>query len=301
MTPQNEQALDVGPQSNSDTSFRRAMRLFQSKWRVSMNYPVGVDRRGKPYGNYLTAADAQAGRNFLTEAIFQLAKKRMEASGVEPFRCLHNLLSSQPMAFNLFGPLCQDDMLAKTLLDPLLPGGVEKVKVQMEWAPTPKASYLNDATSFDVVAHYTTRAGESAVAGIEVKLSEPFSPKRYGYNDHHADRYLEFGLDSIWKNSADPELSSSAVNQIWRTHLLAQSIQKKGDVKLAYAIVLHHSGDQMCDDAVRAYRDQLTDAGKDTLLHITIGDLTQKWARLVSANADADWLARFRTRYPDPL
>lgn len=72
---------------------------------------------------------------------------------MEEFRCTRNLLSSQPMAFNLFGPLHDDPDLAGLLLDPLLPGGVKKARVDVEWAP-PRKLHLRDATSFDVVAFY---------------------------------------------------------------------------------------------------------------------------------------------------
>ncbi len=51
----------------------------------------------------LTGESANAGLNFLTPGIFALAKRRIEEGRgvVEPFRLLRNMLSSQPMCFNL--------------------------------------------------------------------------------------------------------------------------------------------------------------------------------------------------------
>ena len=293
----------IGPQCNSDGPFRRAMRLHQSKWRASQNLAIGNDARDIPYGNYLTEPDAKAGRNFLSPEIYQLAEKRIsQGAGVEPFRCLHNLLSSQPMAFNLFGPLCQDKVLAQYLLDPLLPGGASEARVTMEWAPAPRQAYLDDASSFDVVIHYTTKAGDSAIAGIEVKLTEPFSPKRYGNNDRHTNRYLKVSSDpAIWTTPGEPALSNSTWNQIWRTHLLAQSIRQAKDVTISTAVILHHSGDEKCGGAVKAYQKNLTPLGLGTLLHWTIGGLTARWKQLLSARPEAEWLDRFSERYPDPL
>ena len=99
--------------------------------------------------------------------------------GVEPFRCRCNLLSSQPMAFNLFGPLVVDRALATGLVGSLLPGQVAEVdRIDIEWAPRPKGQYLNDGTSFDVLIEATDSTDGNRVAvGIECKLTEPFSAK----------------------------------------------------------------------------------------------------------------------------
>src|SRR4051812_1513880 len=115
-----------GPQYKRDNSFTRRMRFHQSWWRVHRlqeHYPQNDATHA--FGNYLDDAAASRGRNFLTEPIADYAKQRIDnGGGVEQYRCTHNLLSSQPMAFNLFGPLHLDADLAVSLLDPLLPGGV---------------------------------------------------------------------------------------------------------------------------------------------------------------------------------
>ena len=57
----------------------------------------------------LTGESANTGLNFLTPGIIALAKQRIaEGPGAEPFRLLRNMLSSQPMCFNLFGELALD-------------------------------------------------------------------------------------------------------------------------------------------------------------------------------------------------
>ena len=172
--------------------FARRVRFHQSWWRAErIGVKAGVNNRGDAYGNFLTEADAVAGLNFLTSEIHRYATERIASGGgVEEFRCVRNLLSSQPMAFNLFGPLHDDPGLAALLLDPLLPGGVQTASVDVEWAP-PRTLHLDDATSFDVVARYVRADGREAIAGIETKLTEPFSQKVYGLDDRHTDRYRE--------------------------------------------------------------------------------------------------------------
>lgn len=181
-----------GPQYAGDDPVTCRLRFHQSWWRVDrLGAPAGVDARGTTYGNYLTEADASAGLNFLTPDIHRCALDRIDSGGgVEKFRCTRNLLSSQPMAFNLFGPLHDDPDLAALLLNPLLPGGVATATVDIEWAPSKKL-HLRDATSFDVVARYVRADGRNAIAGIETKLTEPFSQRTYGRDDHRTDRYRE--------------------------------------------------------------------------------------------------------------
>ena len=99
----------IGPEVKSDTIFRRRMRRHQGWYRdhvLGVPYGRGPNRRqGKPLGNMLTKASAELGLNFLTWGIFEVAKRRIDkgTGAVDPYRLLHNMLSSQPMCFNLFG------------------------------------------------------------------------------------------------------------------------------------------------------------------------------------------------------
>ena len=85
------------------------MRLHQSWYRhevLAAQYGTGPKRADTTYyGNMLSADAAAAGLNFLTPRIHDLAMKRIaEGLGAEDsFRLLRNMLSSQPMCFNLLG------------------------------------------------------------------------------------------------------------------------------------------------------------------------------------------------------
>jgi hypothetical protein len=100
----------VGPQSASDPMPRRRHRFHQSWYRaLILGVPAGTGPKRTDtsrYGHMLTAVDGQAGRNFLTDEIHQVADAQIAEGGtVESSRCRHNMLSSQPMCFNLFGHL----------------------------------------------------------------------------------------------------------------------------------------------------------------------------------------------------
>lgn len=288
----------LGPQYPGDDRLTARMRRHQSWWRHErLGVGWGTDTRGNPYGNYLSESDARAGKNFLMPDIHRVAEARINAGGgVEKFRCTRNLLSSQPMAFNLFGPLQLDPDLAVCLLDPLLPGGVTAATVAVEWAP-PRALHLNDSTSFDVAVHYTTRSGESAIAGIETKLTEPFSQRTYGSNDHHTERYRAVACrSSVWIDPMAESLTDKRWNQIWRNHLLVESIRQTEPGLLGSEIVVHHPLDSRCTAAIAGYSAHLT-SPEESLRTLTLDTIVGTWSSLVTADADRQWLTDFADRY----
>ena len=110
--------LDLGPQYGGDAPFAARMRRHQSWYRAQV-LGVGCGTGPRPsstarYGNMLTREDGDRGLNFVTPTAFAAARDRVAAGGgaVEPFRLFHNMLSSMPMCFNLFGPLIDDPELA---------------------------------------------------------------------------------------------------------------------------------------------------------------------------------------------
>lgn len=294
--------MELGPGYHGDDALTARMRFHQSWWRAErLGVEYGVDDRGNPYGNYLTTDDAERGLNFLTPAIHWTARERMATgSGVEAFRCTRNLLSSQPMAFNLFGPLRADPTLAALLLDPLLPGGVTAASVHIEWAP-PARDHLRDATSFDAVVRYTTKEGRPAIAAIETKLTETFSRKAYGSisDPKRRERYLAVGRRSaVWRDPEDPALADTRWNQVWRNHLLVESIRQREPDLLGSAIVVHHPLDLRCAATCEEYADFLVDSAS-TFKAVPLDVLVGVWSRVAVGRSVRSWLADFRERYLD--
>ena len=67
----------------------------------------------------LTRADGALGSNFLSDKIHMVALERFKKNvgTVEDYRLFHDMLSSMPMCFNLFGELAADLELARRLLE----------------------------------------------------------------------------------------------------------------------------------------------------------------------------------------
>ena len=190
------QNLDLGPQFSGDPPFASRMRRHQSWFRAKvlrLPYGVGPTKNSQShYGNMLTPSDGEAGRNFLTSGIFDVVLERISQGGgaIDPYRLLNNMLSSQPMCFNLFGPLAKDLTLARKFLSTLVPEKVSEVlRVEFEWAPQPSEEFLADRTAFDAFIEYRTENGELFGLGIETKLVEPFSQNMFDRPEYR--RWME--------------------------------------------------------------------------------------------------------------
>ena len=203
MTDRDLREGDLGPQFSGDGPFTARMRFHQSWYRSTvLRAPCGTGPQASSrsfYGNMLDGPSGAAGLNFLSPQIYAVARERIsQGGGVERFRCLHNMLSSQPMCFNLLGPLVGDLDLATRCMRVMLPSEVDRVtEVRIEYAPAPAHEYLGDRTSFDAFVAYLRPDGEAAFLGIETKLSEPFSPVEYQKHSYAlADRARRFPVAS---------------------------------------------------------------------------------------------------------
>ena len=84
-----------------------------------------------------------------------------------------DLLSSQPMCFNLFGELAADLELATSAARAWWPGRVERVtELRFEWSPGRRdRRYLNSRAAFDAVLTHTTSGRGRGFIGIETKYT----------------------------------------------------------------------------------------------------------------------------------
>jgi len=294
----------LGPQYGGDTPFGKRMRRHQSWYRACvLRLPFGTgpgpNDTGQ-YGNMLTRQDGKDGRNFLTPEIANVVRERLALGGgvLEVYRLRHNMLSSQPMCFNLFGPLVRDFDLARRLLAALVPEKVAHVtRVEIEWAPQPAFDYLNDHTAFDAFIEYLTVDGRMSGLGIETKLSEPFSQKEYDRSEYR--RWMEIP-DSPWRPDAWEKVSAKAHNQLWRDHLLAVALRSRRDspFSVTHLMLVRHPLDNECAHITAGYKQLLRD-GNDTLLDMPLDQLVERWLSVIGEGPHYDWLTAFKLRYLD--
>ena len=292
----------LGPQYSKDSPFAARMRLHQSWYRANvLRVPCGTGPKSTAtshYGNMLTRVDAEAGRNFLSAEIAQVARNRVAQGGgtVESFRLFHNMLSSQPMCFNLFGPLVNDRKLACRLLSPLVPEDVAEVtRVAIEWAPEPPDAYLGDRTAFDAFIEYRASDGRLCALGVETKLTEPFSQREYD-----GERYRRWmrAQNAPWRPGADATVHAIQHNQLWRDHLLAIALrhQPHSPYATTHLMLVRHPEDRDCASVLAGYRKLLRD-NDDSLIDMPLDRLVDAWTAAFDDGPQRDWIHEFRVRY----
>ncbi|MDE0029987.1 MAG: hypothetical protein OXU42_11375 [Deltaproteobacteria bacterium] len=302
----------IGPQARSDRpKFKRRMRFHQSWYRASV---LGVDygetlKDGKrrPYGNLLAERAAKDGKNFLTPKIHDVVKKRVEERGNtsvgDPSRLCRNMLSSQPMCFNLFGELACDHELASKLVRAswgrklaTLWGSdqiaVTVTDVRFEWAPAQREKFLKDRTAFDAFIEYRTEAGENGFIAVETKLTEPFSQKEYNLCDKNYSKWMT--PKSPWGDDANcAKLKAAKYNQLTRNHLLAWALLDRKKYAHGSVAVVHHPKDKHCRETVEGYRNSVPHETRLPVWRINLGGLIDSWQGV----SRAAWIRKFEERY----
>jgi len=287
--------------------FRMRMRFHQSWYR---HHVLGVEPGPNPhaggtiYGNLLLEADGDAGKNFLSGAIFGHALDRFpRALGRETTgRLYDNLLGSQTMCFNLFGSLKSDLQLATRLfrLLPGVPSDATVTSLSFEYAPN-KTEHLNDATAFDAFVEYERLGAVRGFIGVETKLTEPFSQKAYSFEERYATWMRGHPAEWWWSPESEKEFSDKEYNQLWRNHLLVFAVlhQSVPAFSEGTCAVVYPSGDKQCGHAVRAYRKLLLPAGEATLVEWPLELLYDSWSAGLASDPQREWLERFHSRYLD--
>ncbi len=289
------------------TDFRRRARLRAALWREEHGWPMGVNVDDTPLGSRLAMPEAQAaGWNFLTPRIAELAAAYADGRLAEPrakidaTRMHSDLLSSQPMCFNLFGELALDLKAATRFARRLWPGRVDRVvDVRFEhspgrWSP----AFLDNGSAFDVFLVHTTPAGGSGFVAIEVKYHENMRDKLPA---QLRPRYRELALES--GAFADPQASSlwsRGVWQLWLDHLLAWSLRRHpgSAYDTGISVLLHPAGNAEVAGVARAYSDHLVASersGAVPFQRLTLEACVDALQNVLNA----DWVPRFRSRYLD--
>lgn len=279
----------------SDNPFQREARLLQALWRERNDLPIG-DHRGRPLGSRLAMPFAeQSLANYLTDGICEVVRAEVldaTASAGKLFarpRIFNDLLSSQPMCFNLFGELQRDLDLATRALQALEPGLERVTAIGFEHSPgRGDAAYTGDRSAFDVFVEYEATDGANAFLGIEVKYHESLGDQP----SSHKRRYDELAaLMGCFDAAAMPRLKAKPLQQIWRDHLLAGSLVTAGDFERGRFAFLYPSGNVRCASAVADYASTLTDS--TSFAAWTLESVVEA----IAATSDAAWIRAFSERY----
>lgn len=247
-----------------DTRFKAAARLLQALWRTERDMPVGTHApaSGEPrkLGSRIEAGYAKKGANFLSTAIAKLAFResvyREIGAVIEQERLWTNMLSSQPLCFNLFGDLKLNPDKATKFFQYLFPDYVEEVDgIYFEHSPgRGDECFTADNTAFDVFAVCRTRAGEQGFVAIEVKYSEamaePLARLRPRYDE------LSRAV-SIYREPEAGSLRGNPLQQLWREHMLCRAMVGNGLYESGRFVLIYPKQNHHCESAAKLYQREL--------------------------------------------
>lgn len=277
-----------------DNDFQREARLRQALWMEKEGLPIGA-HRGRPLGSRLAMPFAQDTlANYLTENIKSVVRAEVQKTEKlyrEP-RIYDDLLSSQPLCFNLFGELHLDLDLASKVFQRILGQSVNVTGIEFEHSPgRGDPRFTADGSAFDVFVTYEVGATKGFV-GIEVKYAENLDVDEA----RHRARYDEITREmNIFVPSSLPALRVRPLEQFWWDHLLACSLllDRASGFNHGAFIVLYPEGNTIVEAAVADYGSCLVDSTT-----FTSWTLEHVLDALDDAGAGA-WARRVRKRYAE--
>ncbi|WP_336921017.1 PGN_0703 family putative restriction endonuclease [Aquipuribacter sp. SD81] len=279
----------------SDTARLRRYRRAQSRWRETvLGLPPGESAPARNVGSRLRT-DAPDSAQWLTPHVAAYVADRLpqaerDGEAIERGRLFGNLLSSQPLCFNVFGQLAAYPNAAARLLTRLLDQHVDRVDdVLVEHTPPAAKATLGDRSAFDAYLALTID-GAPAFVGVETKYTEPFSATKYRRDSY--DQVTE-RADGWFVKDAARAAVTSATNQLWRTLMLAQTTELQTDAGSGTVLVLCLDDDPHATQAVDGMHELLREPDR-RLRRVT-------FERMVEAASEEEdlraWAALFTARY----
>ena len=294
-----------------DRVWQSRLRLLQALWRKQRNLPMGSyvpgrgPRKGQqiPLGSRIQMPFArEQGSNFLTGIIWRRVQEEIRTTEemhpperliIAP-RIYEDLLSSQPLCFNLFAELGEDRDLATRVAQRLWPdvvGDGRVTGIEFEWSPgRQKAKYLNNGSAFDACIHFVSAGGtKKGFVGIETKYHESLVGKPATMKA----RYRQVAeASNVFEDVRAPGLKRLPLQQIWLDHLLALSMLEPGnDWSSGKFVLLFPETNDACTAAARDYRAQLQD--DSTFQGLTM----EAVVTALKSETDASWVTDFEDRY----
>lgn len=273
----------------SDTVEQRRLRRHQGWWRESHTdeSPGHIARRERPVVSMLPDG-VELEVNLWTDearAAYERARDRLaQVPGpglIEEDRLRRNLLSSQPLCFNLFGYLAGHPEALLPWVQSVAAGARSVTSVELEWAPAQGALARS---AFDALVVYETTAGSRGFLGIECKYAEKLMDSQ---RNAAAEKFLDATRAGGWKVGAEEALDHHGLRQFWYNTLLAQQVQSGFDEGRSLVVAL--DADAKARAAVAHVAEQLEDPGFlvfDSIEHV-----------VSSVEGHDEWRDAFRRRY----
>jgi hypothetical protein len=274
------------------SDFRKRARYHQAQWREAHGHPIGsqphVQQPGKsvrPVGSRIPLDyGRETGATFLRPAALDAARARTSVTepnqSFDHQRLWADLLSSEALAFNLFGDLAGDPRVADRAVHawwPDTPGTVREVR----FAHSPgrlDPAWLNSLRAFDAAFVVDQGGRRQGIVGVDVKYHERVKseiPK-----PENLWRYLEVADRSgvFARGATDAVKGRSDLAVMWLEHLLLLSMLQhpSGAWSWGRYVVVHPAANPDIVDACERYRTLLADDA--TFASVTLEELLESGA-----------------------
>ena len=281
----------LGEEYKGDSKFVAECRKLQSIYRHEIGEEICpyTDRYGAVhyYGNYISNGESPkegCWKNFLTEYAFEYAKYRVEHKKpyetIESDRLFNNLLSSQPMAFNLFCPLRQmleeSPERATNVIKAALPDHpIHKVtEVELEFITENYTELTGDKSAMDAIIKFEDEAGKRGFIAVETKYSENLGTNVASKREKSIEAIK---LLKCFKPDVEQRIvkGDTPLTQIYRNFLLSEMYGSKEGL-LSYSIILapqnHPSTKRELDSLANGLRDEY----KERIKKINLEDFVNR-------------------------
>ena len=300
----------LGEEYKGDSRFVAKCRKLQSIYRYEIGEEIRpyTDRYGKVhyYGNYIENGDTprecgDGWKNFLTEYAFNYAKDRVtnrhKYETIESDRLFNNLLSSQPMAFNLFCPLKQmlvmcPEVASKVIRTALPDYPIHKVtEVDLEFIPEKYEKLTGDKSAMDAIIRFEDEEGKDGFIAIETKYSE-----NLGTNvASRREKSIEC-IKQLKCFSPDVEQSiiagNTALTQIYRNFLLSEMYGFYEGIQ-SYSIILAPKEHPTTNNELESLTNVLRDEYKNKIKKIDL----ENFVNTIINNSPNEYRAVFERFY----
>lgn len=296
-----------GNQSSSDNVFTRYARLLQSIYRLEIKeFECGYGphkKSAKKYGNILTHGE-KTGKNFFFNETFEYAHQRIKNKKpyetIDEYRLFNNLLSSMPMAFNLFHPLMmikekypsEINNIVKNLFPELPIDIVESIDI--EFIPNPPERYINDKSAMDASIVFTDKQSKKYIIAIETKYTDSLGTNKARDNK----RKLEFAIESGLFTVEGINHIKNGCTQIYRNFLLTESYRFIENFHDSYSIILAPKNHPTTEKEIESLKKYLKEEYHYKLKKYSLEDFIS----IIKTNSPMEfrqWAEHFHSRYLD--
>lgn len=278
-----------GEEYHGDSQFVAKCRKLQSIYRMEIGEEIcpykSKDGQIRFYGNYITNGENPKDgcwKNFLTECAFNYAKKRVNPENKKPYetiesdRLFNNLLSSQPMAFNLFCPLKKmleetPQITSKIIAKALPYYDIHTVTdIDLEFIPENYMELTGNKSAMDAIIRFEDSEGNKGFIAIETKYSERLGTNVASESEKSIDAIKKL---QCFKPDVEKRINCGEIKltQIYRNFILSEMYGLTEKQK-SYSIILAPQKHPSTEKELKSLLNELSQEYKQKIRNVHLED-----------------------------